>query len=48
ADKNVAGKKNLEREQHEQGEERPAASAEELFDDLAGLLQKRQPNIIED
>ncbi len=48
ADKNVAGKKNLEREQDEQGEERPAASAEELFDDLAGLLQKRQPNIIED
>ena len=48
ADKNVAGKKNLERERDEQGEERPAASAEELFDDLAGLLQKRQPNITED
>ena len=30
------------------GEERPAASAEELFDDLASLLQKRQSRIVED
>lgn len=30
------------------GEERPAASAEDLFDDLASLLQKRQSRIVED
>ncbi|MEP5568530.1 MAG: hypothetical protein ABJN62_11890 [Halioglobus sp.] len=35
-------------EQVEQSTERPAASAEELFDDLANLLHKRKSSIVED
>ncbi|MEP4147585.1 MAG: hypothetical protein ABJL54_10210 [Halioglobus sp.] len=35
-------------EQGEQSPDRPAASAEELFDDLASLLQKRKSSIVED